>query len=934
MRTAFALARRDLGRYFASPTAYVFITLFVLLTGAAQFWDPEFFKNNLANLAPLNFWFPYLLLFFVPAVAMSTWADERRHGTDELLLTLPAGDFEIVMGKYLGAVGIYTVALGFSFVNFFVLSYLGHPDVGLTLASYFGYFLMGASLLAVAMIASLLTESVTVAFVLGAVFCAIPAIIGDMATLARDASAPAATTLQIALRVTAFAMIGAGIVLFAVIALVRRQSESAVHVIVLIIVALLEVVSVAYLLYDYRPFKAIAAAGVRRPFAELGGGSVSLSGMFYFASVGVVALAINYALLRGRRVASGAWHLPLRVAFLAIIGASVSIVVGRVDTRMDMTAERLHSLSKETLDAIKAVTKEKPVFIQAFVSPDAPREYVQQRETLLDLLREFDKLGGERVIVKLRETSRASEAARDARELYKIKPQEFKDTEGGGSHKQETYLGVVVTCGADEIVIPFLFKGLSPEYELTRAVRSVTKAQRRKIGVLATEAAWMGGGFDMQTYRPKSAWQVVDELNKQYEVKSVPLPSDPMGPPPEGPTFRDVAASVDVLIVPCASGLSQPAMNELLDTMKQGKPTLIFDDPKNFCGAPDPNDPRAMMGDPAARGNVARFYATLGLSWNTGEIVWDTYNPHTTLRHLPPEIVFVGPGNGVPEAISTKSVITSGLQELALIHAGRLRSTSVEGITIVPLLKAGAEYGVISSMEHSMGRPRHDPNNDPAKGEYMLAARVTGVVKASLPAEKDGTVNVVVVADIDFIHDQFFDLMRQGREQLTFDNVTFVMNAVDSLAGDDSVVALRKRRPKHRTLEKFADLTRDHERKLLEEVRLADEDTKKALEDAQKVMDEKIKEVEARTDLDVFTKFELLKSTQTAENGRLSVKRQTLEDEKDRRVEKSELSRDRAIQAIQLNIKCAALVIPFIPPFIIGLVVWIVRILRELEAKR
>src|SRR3984957_13879886 len=175
-----AIFRRNVASYFSGVLGYLFIIAFVVAGGLLAF-SPQFFTNNVANLDQLSNRFPMLLLFLIPAVTMSAWADEKKLGTDELLFTLPASDLEILIGKYLAVLAVYSIALAFSLTHLLVLRVIGTPDLGVAVTTYFGYWLAGAALLAAGMFGSVLTNSTTVAFVLGVLMCAVPVFIGEIA---------------------------------------------------------------------------------------------------------------------------------------------------------------------------------------------------------------------------------------------------------------------------------------------------------------------------------------------------------------------------------------------------------------------------------------------------------------------------------------------------------------------------------------------------------------------------------------------------------------------------------------------------------------------------------------------------------------------------------------------------------------------------------
>jgi len=165
------IVRRELGSYFATPLAYVFIVIFLVLAGALAFFVGNFFDRGQADLQPFFTFHPWLYLVLIPALAMRLWAEERKSGTIELLLTLPISMTEAVVGKFLASWAFAGIALILTVPFWITVNYLGHPDNGVILASYIASFLMAGAFLAIGACLSALTKNQVIAFVVTAAVC-------------------------------------------------------------------------------------------------------------------------------------------------------------------------------------------------------------------------------------------------------------------------------------------------------------------------------------------------------------------------------------------------------------------------------------------------------------------------------------------------------------------------------------------------------------------------------------------------------------------------------------------------------------------------------------------------------------------------------------------------------------------------------------------
>ncbi|MCA9033808.1 MAG: Gldg family protein [Planctomycetaceae bacterium] len=889
----FAVARRNFRSYFSGILGYLFIIVFCV-AGSVFAFSPRFFTANQANLDQLSQQFHILLLFLVPAITMTTWSDERKLGTDELLFTLPASEFEILLGKYLAVLGVYTVAILFSLVNVFILYTLGEPDQGLIVSSYVGYWISGAALLSVGMLASALTNSSTVAFVLGVVFCCVPVFIGS-----------AVDAIEWCSRMLGY--------------------EGS--------------------LYTVRT--ALQSLSLPQQMQDFSIGVVPFSSVCYFSFLTAFMLYLNMVVISRRRWSAGQktnmeFQFAVRSVSLLVTFVSLLVIFNLFPARADLTSENLFTLTPATKATLDEIPSDQQITIQAFVSPEVPREYSETRRQLLGLLRTFDLQGGGQLDVRIVDVEPFSEEAEEARALG-VSPVRIQYEQDGKFEEAEVFLGAVVQSITDNVEIPFFGKGLPIEYELTRSLRTVSQKERLTVGVLQTDANVIG---DAGSGRD---WEIVRELRKQYQVISV-NPSRPILAEKSAESDGEAAEPFDVLLAIMPSALTQPQMDNLLAYVRAGKPALIFDDPCpiNFQGqggismAPrlaKPSQGNPMFGgappeQKADNGELRSLMNLLDISWDNGQIVYDRMNPHGQFASLPPEYVFISRSGNSKNAFNEESPVTRDLHDIVALYTGTMvdrdRKSDQE---FVSLLQTSGESGLLKWEDYitssfspfTMSQtavPKPNPRRADDQYAHIIAAHITS-------KSKEEPLNVIFCSDIDMISDWFFFERNRGNLDIAFDNVTFVLNAVDQLAGDDAFISLRSRRETLRTLRYVEQQTRDLRKKLATEEKEAEEMKDSRLDAAREELQAKIDEVRDNDELDENSKQVQLRQKTEELNRKLELDEQELEREKNARIRKAGLEMKRQIRRVENGVRLFAYSVPALLPMCFGLLFLGMRNLAE-----
>jgi ABC-2 type transport system permease protein len=722
--------------------------------------------------------------------------------------------------------------------------------------------------------------------------------------------------------------------------------------------------------------------GVEQQFDNFGRGVISLSSVAYFSLIVVLGLYFCMVLI-GRRHWSGGkdgntmfLHYLARILLLAVTVFAVSYFFRNNDQRKDMTQNQVSSLSPTTKAMIRQLKSERPIVIDAYISADMPVQYAKTRYDLVNLLKEFQALSSRGVELQVRINDNlepSSEEARTAVKQYGIEPQMVRVRERGAFKDQKVLLGAAIRSGLSKVVIPFFESGIPVEYELVRSINTVSQPTRAKLGVIKTDAQLMGGfstaggGFSQIPKQP-----IIEELEKQYEVEEID---------PSGPISTD---KFDVIMAVQPSSLGPQEMINFLDVVKAGVPTAIFEDPMpfGFQGTPGTGEPKQAPGGgmfgggggPQPKGEIQQLWKLLGLdipvkasfSGVNPDVVWQQYNPYPKLRYImnaTDEWIFVRENPGEDEDFLSERVpITAGLRELMFLYAGAIRKEeNRDDVKVTDLITTRASSGRISfeDVQSQMRGGQASPTQlqvlqGAALGNQVIAAYIEGVKK---DAPKDDAkeadrseargLKVAYIADIDCMLPIFSEIRKRPEQyeeiDFRFQNVTFILNVIDVLAGETQYPEIRRHEPQHSTLAEFenqAEEYREAERKnqkefqesFNKEVREAEEQNQKTLAKFQ----EKAQALQ-RDATDPSKQQELISLVQQMEveqralERKLAVKREQLESKKNELVEESRRQSEARVIDLQNTYKYLAIFLPPIPPLLVGAAVFVSRRVRERE---
>ena len=767
LRRFFAVINKELASAAASPSAWIFLVIFLVLSSFCAFIASGMFASGQADLTPFFDWMPWLFLLIVPALAMPMWSEERRSGVFELTLSFPVSPWETAVGKFFAGACLLAIALLLTFPVPVTALVLGEPDTGALLCGYAGALLLGCVYLSMSSFCSAVSKSQTVSFLLSVLLCGCFLFAGWQ-------------------RVTDLLLLW------------LPQD-------------LVQAISSCSFLSNYQAFQKGVADTSELLYA------VSLSGFF----LGLTWFTLEFAaavpgglfspgILKNGTGRRAVGTLFLRILWLFCVSVSITVTGHIWKYRIDVSSDRAYSIAPET----KALASrlEQPVLLRFYASRSSRamlpvlRKYADRVEWLL---KEFAAESKGKIL--LQPVDPASDPVyEEAAVLDGCNP--MVDSSG-----EQVFLGVSATHAEKIYTVPFLSPTQEShlEHEIARIVRNAARKQQPKLGIMSSLPVF-GTQPDLGAFRQRSMetvtidppWYAVSELQRDYQV--VPVPID----------APEIPADLDSLIVIHPAGILPRTLFALDQFVLRGGTLAVFLDSRSFYAAIKAKQDYSLLEKLSS--GLPKLLSAWGVVYDPEQLAADMISAYR--KKLPDRMVTNPLALHLqPAQISRDSVLTRNLNVVAMYFTGSFLLEPVEGITCQTLLKTSAESQVVPV---TMG-DRSDlvMRSFKASGaELPLALKLSGTFRSAFPggapdktavqkgtrilkrSEKPGRVYLFADSDMlfnDVCITQIMDVTGQKAWSRANDNIALLQNLAEEMTGADSLAAIRSRIPMSRPLTRF-----------------------------------------------------------------------------------------------------------------------------------
>jgi len=863
----FAVFKRNVLSYFSSVLGYLFIVAFVV-TGAFLAFSPRFFTNNLATLDQLTQSYPLLLLFMIPAITMTCWSDEKRSGTDELLFTLPGSDLQILLGKYLAVLAVYTIALLFSVTHIFVLEYYSDPDWGVLFTTYVGYWLSGAALLSAGMFASSLTSSATVAFVLGAGICAIPVFIDRIAP-----HSEVIRELSISQQLVPF---GIGLIpLSAVIYFVTLT----------LLMLYLNLVMITHRHWS-------------------GSRQTNMGIQYSIRCIAIAAILVSVNTLAAMKT----YQQDFTSEQLYTFADTTDEIIAELDADRPVTIQAFISsnvprnyvpVRKQLIGILQQFNQKGGSRLNVRIVPTEPfsEEADQAKVFGIEPEKIFSEREGRRVeddvYMGLVVTSSYDEVVSPF--IGAGTPIEYEITRSISTVTNQERLTVGILTTDANLISPSREWQIVTELKNAYNVVEVSPASEIKADGFDVLIAAMPSSLtepEMENFlsyvRAGHPVMIFDDPFPLFMGGSGTVTNAPRQPKPSPGGNMGMMGMRQPQGPPKADGGRATALVNLLQ-IEWVYDQIVW----------DTYNPHPMYEAVPAE--------YLFISPKSG--VDDAINPNSEITSGLQEVLALFSG-------TIKKRANSNLEFTPL-----LRTSESSNLL---------NWDEFTDMSFSMFSPtpavvpkaniRHD---NPDDYSHVIAARIQ--------SSKDSAenINVIYVADIDMLSDFFFIQQDRADYDLKLDNVAFILNSIDALADNNDYLDLRKRREKLRTLTEIEKEKNIFINERLKQEEQAEKEKQDALQAARKRFADQRKKIEEDVSLDPNTKSMMVRNLLETEERRLEVQEANLERAKNEKIQEYRAIAERKIRDAENSFRIKAVLFPPVPAILLGIFMLCWRIADE-----